>query len=81
MNNTHDEGRCHKCLDNQYIIDPDADKCEKCPPGLECRGDNVVIKVVPDSVWTPQDGVYKLKTCPTGYRRISPDNGLLGIFR
>ena len=77
MNGTHDEGRCHKCLDNQYIINPDTDSCEKCPPGLECRGDDVVTKIVPDSVWMPEDGVYKLKTCPTGHRKISPDNGLL----
>lgn len=63
INGTHDEARCHKCLDNQYIIDPDLWQCEKCPPGLICRGDDVVIKVVANSTWLPEDGVYKLKVC------------------
>jgi len=63
--------RCHKCLSNEYIIDPDSDQCQKCPPGLVCRGDNVVDLVVPRSEWRAENGILKLISCPTGYSRIS----------
>ena len=76
QNATHDTQMCTKCLENQYILDPDTDECQRCPPGLQCRGDNVVVKVVEGSTWTPETGdykgrIYELQTCPTGYRKIS----------
>ena len=57
-------------MSNEYIVDPDRDRCQKCPPGLVCRGDHIVDPVVPSSVWQAEDGIYKLRTCPTGYSRI-----------
>ena len=68
---SHDTPKGHPCLETQYIINPDQDACEKCPPCLTCRGDNVVVPVVENSMWLPEDGVYKLQTCPTGYSKIS----------
>ena len=59
-NDTQGAERCIKCLDNQYIIDPDTDACQKCPPGLACSGNNVVTYVTPNSSWVPENGVYKL---------------------
>ena len=74
QNTSHDTQKCHPCLESQYIINPDEDACEKCPPVLTCRGDNVVVPVVENSTWAPEDGVYKLQTCPTGYSKISVAN-------
>jgi len=70
-----DAQRCLPCLLNsQYILNPNTDKCEKCPPGLLCEID-AVHPVVPDSTWMAEDGVYKLNTCPKGYMRMSVTNG------
>jgi hypothetical protein len=63
--------QCRKCLENQYIINPDVNACEKCPKGLICGGDAVVRPIVPMSTWAAEEGMYKLKTCPTGYSKIS----------
>ena len=73
-----DEQRCHKCsVDNQYIIDPDVDSCQKCPPGLVCQGDATVQRVVENSTWIRHQAgssqVFKLVSCPSGYRRVSTD--------
>ena len=68
---SHDTQKCHACLESQYIIDPDAHACEKCPPGLICRGDASVEYVVPGSTWAAEQGVYRLQTCPAGYYKIS----------
>ena len=59
-NDTQGAERCIKCLDNQYIINPNTDSCEKCPPGLACHGDEVVDFLVPNSSWVPENGLYKL---------------------
>ena len=74
QNASHDTDMCHPCLETQYIINPDEDACEKCPPGLICRGDNVVVPVVENSTWLAENGVYKLQTCPMGYSKISVAN-------
>ena len=34
----------------------------------------MVVPVVENSMWLPEDGVYKLQTCPTGYSKISVAN-------
>ena len=73
QNTTHDTQACHACLESQYIIDPDEDACEKCPPGLECQGDHVVVSVVENATWSAENGVYKLQSCPTGYSKIRVD--------
>ena len=74
QNASHDTAKCHRCLDTQYIINPDKDACQRCPPGLICQGDNVVVPVVKNSTWAPEDGLFKLQTCPTGYSKISVAN-------
>ena len=72
MRTTEEQGsvdlqQCHKCLDNQYIIDPKNDFCTKCPLGLTCKGDADITPVTQNSTWMPEGGVYRLKACPTGY--------------
>jgi len=74
QNTLHDTQKCHKCLETQYIINPDQNECMKCPPGLTCRGDDVVVPVVKNSTWAAEEGLYKLQTCPTGYSKISVAN-------
>jgi hypothetical protein len=74
MRTTEEQGsvdlqQCHKCLENQYIIDPKIDSCTKCPLGLTCKGDAVITPVTKHSTWMPEGGVYRLKACPTGYSR------------
>ncbi len=71
QNASHDTQKCHRCLETQYIVNGDKDACEKCPPGLTCRGDHVVVPVVKNSTWAAEDGVYKLRSCPMGYSKIS----------
>jgi len=46
---------------------------ERCPPGLQCKGNNIVVPVVANSTWLAEGGVYKLQTCPTGYSKISTE--------
>ena len=36
LNSSHDTQQCKPCLESQYIIQPDEDACEKCPPGESC---------------------------------------------
>ncbi len=59
--------RCAQCLETEYIVFPDAQECQLCPRGLQCRGDDVVELKVPGSVWDEVDGVYYLVSCPPGY--------------
>jgi hypothetical protein len=63
---------CHKCLTTQYIISY-TDICQDCPAGLTCQGDDVVVRLVENSTWLAEDGIYKLSTCPTGYEKIRVD--------
>ena len=72
---SHDTQNCRLCRDTQYIIDPNRDECKQCPPGLKCRGDDFYVPEVETSTWVAENGVYKLKTCPTGYSRQSIDDG------
>ena len=59
---------CHKCLSpGQYIIDPNNDVCQNCPPGLTCDGSSTKQTVVAGSEWVPDGGIYKLQSCPSGY--------------
>ena len=71
-----DTQQCHACLSPaQYIIDPNNDICQNCPPGLTCQGDATVVPVLEGSTWTVEDNVFKLVACPTGYSRRSIDDG------
>jgi hypothetical protein len=72
-NTSHDTQTGHPCSERQYIINPDEDTCERCPPGLECRGDNKVVPVVEISTWLAENGLYKLLTCLTGYSKTRVD--------
>ena len=71
QNASHDTQKCHQCLETQYIVNGDKDQCQKCPPGLTCRGDHVVVPVVENSTWAVENGIYILATCPMGYSKIS----------
>ena len=68
---------CQKCLPGYYVLDPNTDDCQMCPPGggpenlvvagAECSGSYAVVS---GSVWSLSgDGdVYILESCPAGYR-------------
>jgi hypothetical protein len=76
LNNTHDTQQCLACnVDSQYIIDPDTDACQKCPPGLRCKGNADYEPEVQNSTWSSDSGVYRLERCPRGYARRSIDDG------
>lgn len=34
---SHDSQHCAPCLLSEYIVDPNAHTCQRCPPGLVCR--------------------------------------------
>ena len=72
---SHDAQTCHPCLQTQYIINPNENACEKCPPGLICFGTDAYKKVVENSTWFAENGVYHLASCPTGYQRMSIADG------
>lgn len=65
---SHDSQHCSPCLLSEYIVDPNTDVCQKCPPGLVCRDGVVVGPKVEGSTWSIVNGVYYLETCPIGYR-------------
>eukprot|EP00961_Rhodomonas_salina_P194135 2621122-Rhodomonas_salina.1 len=52
----HNVQQCKPCLNGtEYIIRPNEDVCQRCPPGLLCFGDDRVVPVPEGSVWV-QDG-------------------------
>lgn len=65
---SHDSQQCKQCLkDREYVINPNTDACQPCPLGLVCDGTSTATPVVPGSVWEAEDGVYRLRSCPSGY--------------
>ena len=69
---------CQPCLSNQYILDPNNDQCQTCPPGLRCMGTSIVNPVTPNSTWVQHGSVYLLLGCPAGYSVSSA--GVTGSF-
>jgi hypothetical protein len=61
---------CDRCrAGSNYILDPNMDNCQICPPGLICSaGDNVTVPVTAGSEWSVQPPIMKLNICPTGYK-------------
>jgi hypothetical protein len=61
---------CDRCRAvSNYILDPNMDNCQICPPGLTCSaGDNVTVPVTAGSEWSVQPPIMKLNICPTGYK-------------
>jgi len=57
---------CNRVL--HYILNPNTDDCQRCPPGLECNGSHVTFPVTVGSEWTIQSPIMKLNICPTGYK-------------
>lgn len=43
------------------------DQCQVCPPGLHCNGSAGVAVVTPGSIWSADDFIFRLESCPTGY--------------
>ena len=58
---------CRPCLATQYILRPDSDACQNCPPGLSCGGTYAVIPKVEGSTWILNGSIYRLLDCPAGY--------------
>jgi len=59
---------CKKCESSNYIIDPNLHKCQPCPEGATCDGNQLTPKIK-GSVWDEgvSTGVYRLSRCPPGY--------------
>jgi len=57
---------CNRVL--QYILDPNKHDCQRCPPGLTCRGNDVISHVVAGSEWSVEGPIMRLHACPTGYK-------------
>ena len=78
-----DQQTCQKCVPEgaTYIIHPNTDQCQTCPPGLVCFGNETVVPTVPGSVWTKGSDIqldsdetgsfYWLSFCPAHYRIIN----------
>jgi hypothetical protein len=63
---------CYKCPSpSTYILRPDEDTCQSCPPGLRCKGDATLLPVTINSSWVQNGNVFKLETCPYGYSAVS----------
>jgi len=63
-----DQQECHACPDpSTYILRPNEDECQTCPPGLTCDGSSTVQPVVANSIWLPDGAILKLQSCPSGY--------------
>ena len=61
---------CRLCPHAMYIINSQ-DDCQTCPPGLICRGDEVVQSAIAGSVWIPKGDIFFLVSCPGGYEIFS----------
>ena len=68
---------CKACLPEQYILNPNTDTCQNCPPGLICSGTSKVVPAI-NSTWVRYDSIYKLVGCPSGYSILS--TGVSGAF-
>ena len=69
---SRDLQQCFKCLSpSSYILQPDLDVCQPCPPGLTCAGDATFSPVIAGSVWVKNGSFVKLQSCPSGYE-VSP---------
>jgi len=68
---SEDLQQCLACGSGQYILSPDTDDCQACPPGLVCRGDDVVAPRQAGSTWARNGSIYRLTSCPTGYRVVA----------
>eukprot|EP00961_Rhodomonas_salina_P003389 46924-Rhodomonas_salina.1 len=64
---SHEAQQCRKCLDAEYILDPNRHVCQKCPKGLRCQGNSQVQPRTEGAVWYTEGALYKLEICPTGY--------------
>ena len=69
---------CQPCLASQYILRPNSDACQNCPPGLKCVGTDAVSPVVDGSVWERNGSIHRLLGCPAGYSVSSV--GVSGAF-
>ena len=68
---SNDAQECRACLPDQYILNPNTDTCQNCPPGLSCTGTSSVVPVIQGSTWVKKQGIYLLTGCPTGYSILS----------
>jgi serine/threonine protein kinase len=75
---SNDAQQCRACLSQQYILDPNRDTCQTCPPGLTCTGTSAVVPVIMNSTWVRNRSIYRLTGCPVGYSILSV--GVLGTF-
>ena len=62
-----DAQECKPCQTDQYILNPNNDTCQTCPPGLRCMGTSQVVPVIMNSTWMRNQSIYRLIGCPAGY--------------
>jgi hypothetical protein len=77
QNTSYDVQQCFKCdPDTRYIVSPDTDSCQKCPPGLLCFGNARYTPKLQNSTWSEYQvpggsKVFKLENCPRGHMKVS----------
>ena len=63
---------CSKCPRKlTYILRPNEDACQECPPGLHCSGDSKLNPVTVNATWVFNGSTFKLESCPYGYSAVS----------
>jgi serine/threonine protein kinase len=75
---SHDAQHCKPCLISEYILDPNIDSCQMCPPGLVCYGSDEVAPKMNGSKWLRNGSIFLLLSCPSGYSVSS--TGASGTF-
>jgi serine/threonine protein kinase len=74
-----DNQECRKCKTRlEYIINPNTDTCQDCPPGLVCFGGDAVEPQLEGSTWLRNGSIYLLTSCPAGYKVATSVRG--GVF-
>lgn len=67
----NDIQQCVPCLATQYVLNPNADKCQLCPPGLSCSFGHLWQPKTVGAIWKAVAGQLWLQWCPTGHKLIN----------
>eukprot|EP00961_Rhodomonas_salina_P277380 3748372-Rhodomonas_salina.1 len=70
---------CLQCTPGlQYILNPNTDRCQDCPTGLRCHGDDTLDPVLEGSHWVKDGAVFRLEHCPPGTQLVNSRDGISG---
>jgi len=71
----HGAQQCRECeVFETYILHPNQDSCQRCPPGLVCYGNESVTPVTNGSMWLVNESIYWLSYCPAGHYVYNGDD-------